>query len=61
MGVCVQPRPPQNGGICTFSSTAPTGSLFSLEGLVTGRDGEGGEGLDTHNWIMRALLPHQAG
>lgn len=52
---------PQNRGICTFSSTASTASLFSLEGLVTGRGGEGDEGLDTHKWIMRALLPHQAG
>lgn len=61
MGVCVQQRPPQNEGIFTLSLTASTAALVSLEGLATGRDGEGSEGLDTHKWITRALLPHQAG
>lgn len=61
MGVHAQPWPSQKGGICTLPLTASTASLFALEGLATGRDGEGGEGLDIHKWIMRALLPHQAG
>lgn len=47
MGVCVQQRPPQNEGIFTLSLTASTAALVSLEGLATGRDGEGSEGLDT--------------
>jgi len=38
MGACVQLRPPQEGGICTFSLTTSGASLFSLEGLATGRD-----------------------
>lgn len=62
MGAYVQPRPPQKGGICTLSLTASGASLFSLEGLATGRDWWGGsEGLDTHGWRMGSLVPRQAG